>query len=97
MRETTTPNVGDTPEKVGYAQKKRDKNKVKADERRRRERLGEVETLITILEEKLASLGKKLENPPSDAGKVKKLGEGYGNTEKQLEELLAEWERLAGS
>ncbi len=53
-----------------------------------------METLIHILEEQLAAIGKKLENPPADPGRVQKLGEDYSGIEARLNELMGEWESL---
>jgi ATP-binding cassette subfamily F protein 3 len=89
------PPPGDAnPEKVDYAQQKRARNRQQAEDRRRAERLREVETLIHILEEQLAALTKKLEHPPQDAGKLHKLAEDYAAKHARLEELMGEWEGL---
>ena len=48
-----------------------------SEERRRRARLQEVETLIAGLEDELRLLSRKLENPPADPAKVHKLGNEY--------------------
>ncbi len=82
------------PEKVDYAQQKRERNRQQAEDRRRLERLREVETLIHILEEQVAALTKKLEHPPQDAGKLHKLAEDYAAKHARLEELMGEWEGL---
>jgi ATP-binding cassette subfamily F protein 3 len=81
-------------ERVAHAERKKQRNRNQAEERRMRERLSEVETLIHVLEEQLASLGKKLENPPPEKEKVQKWGEKYSETEIRLNELLREWEKL---
>jgi len=81
-------------EKADYAQQKRSRNRRLAEERQRAQRLGEVEALIHILEEQLAALGKKLENPPADHGKVLKMGEDYTKMEARLNDLMEEWEGL---
>ena len=46
------------------------------EDRRKRARLKEVEALIDQLEDDLAALGRRLENPPADTAKVQKLGTG---------------------
>jgi ATP-binding cassette subfamily F protein 3 len=81
-------------ERVDYAAQKRSRNQQQAEARQRQRRLEEVETLIHILEEQLAAIGKKLENPPPDPGKVQKLGEDYSGIETRLNELMREWESL---
>jgi len=79
-----------------YKDKKAAKNKALADDRKRATRLQEVENLISELENLLEELGKTLTDPPDDAGEVINLGKRYGDTEKELEGLLAEWETLHG-
>jgi ATP-binding cassette subfamily F protein 3 len=64
------------------------------EERRRRARLREVELLITSLEAELDTLGRKLEKPPSDPGKVQLLGKDYVRVQSELDELMLEWESL---
>ena len=81
-------------DRVAYAEQKRLRNRTQAEERRLQSRLDEVETLIHILEEQLAELARRLENPPPDPGKVQKLGEEYSKKESRLNELLGEWEQL---
>ncbi len=81
-------------ERAAYAERKKQRNSRQAEERRLQERVVEVETLIHILEEQLAELGKRLENPPADAGKVQKWGKEYSEKEARLNELLTEWEKL---
>ncbi|MFQ5616509.1 MAG: ribosomal protection-like ABC-F family protein [Anaerolineales bacterium] len=90
---TPTPAVGAASRAV-RSRDNRAKNRARTEERRRKQRLQEVETLVTILEEQLAALGKKLENPPAAPGKVQKLGREYAETEARLDELLEEWGTL---
>jgi hypothetical protein len=42
----------------------------------------------------LDRLGKKLENPPDDAGEVLQISEEYAYTEAELATALGEWEAL---
>jgi hypothetical protein len=79
---------------VEFAQKSRQRNKTQAEERRRQQRLGEVETLIAELERKLQLLARKLENPPADPAEVQRLGKGYVEAQHAIEALMAEWEKL---
>ncbi len=79
---------------VASIQKSRS-NQASNEERRRRSRLKEVESLISLLETQLKELGLRLENPPSDPGKVQKLGKEYVDVQSRLEVLLQEWEGLA--
>jgi hypothetical protein len=67
---------------------------VSPEERRRRLRLKEVEAQITILEEGLAILSRKLENPPADPAKVQRLGQEYVRVQSVLDQLIEEWEQL---
>jgi len=64
------------------------------EERRRKARLSEVESLIASLEAQLHTLSTKLENPPSDPGKIKRLGQEYVDVQNMLDELMLEWENL---
>ena len=41
-------------------------------------------------------LASALENPPPDAGEVTRLGKEYTRVQEQMDEQLAEWERLTG-
>jgi ATP-binding cassette subfamily F protein 3 len=89
-------NQNEASERVNYADQKRKRNQEKAEARKRKERLKEVETLIHILEEQLAELGRRLANPPADPGKVQKLGQDYAEKEARLSDLMGEWEELQG-
>jgi ATP-binding cassette subfamily F protein 3 len=64
------------------------------EERRRLAKLQELENAIAALDKKLAELGHKLEKPPADAGAVAKLGREYASVQKDMDEKLAEWEKL---
>jgi ATP-binding cassette subfamily F protein 3 len=67
------------------------KSRGTSDERRRRARLQEVETLIANLEEELRIISHKLENPPADPARVNKLGNDYVRIQKELDSLIEEW------
>jgi ATP-binding cassette subfamily F protein 3 len=64
------------------------------EERRRLAKLQELENAIAGLDKKLAELGRELENPPADAGAVATLGREYASVQKEMDEKLAEWEKL---
>ena len=81
-------------ERVAHAERKKQRNKSQAEERRTKERIQELEALIHTLEEQLATLGKKLENPPADPGIIQQWGNAYTETEARLNDLLGEWEKL---
>lgn len=65
------------------------------EEKRRKARLKEVESLIHSLEENLRSLSARLENPPADPAKVQRWGTEYVRVQDELDELMKEWEGLA--
>jgi ATP-binding cassette subfamily F protein 3 len=71
-----------------------DKPRLSSDEKRRRARSKELEDRIGLLEGHLATLATQLENPPSDPGKVQRLGGEYVRVQDELEGLIVEWERL---
>jgi len=64
------------------------------EDRQRQKRLSEVEALIAGLEEHLAVVTSRLEKPPSDPGKVQRLGQDYLRLQNQIDELMQEWELL---
>jgi len=64
------------------------------EERRRIARLQELENVISDLEEQLAEIGLKLENPPADTALVRKWGNLYAEVQKKMDEKLLEWETL---
>lgn len=80
---------------VSVAQRARQENRaMQIEERKRKARLQEVEDLISSLEDQLNALSRRLENPPSDPVRVQKLGEDYVRVQNEINELLAEWEKL---
>jgi len=79
---------------AAYREKKTAKNQARAEERRRAERLQEVEKRIVELENQLETWGADLANPPDDPGEVVRLGKRYGAAEEELDQLLEEWEIL---
>ncbi|MEE8357749.1 MAG: hypothetical protein V3R33_10625, partial [Anaerolineales bacterium] len=79
-----------------YKDKKSAKNRALADDRKRMSRLHDVETRISELENQLKDLANTLADPPGDAEEVVLLGQRYGDAEKELEQLLGEWETLHG-
>ncbi len=64
------------------------------EERRRMAHLQQLENKIAALEAQLAELGTQLENPPADAAEVTRLGKEYESTQQEMDEKLAEWERM---
>ncbi|MCS6907256.1 MAG: ABC-F family ATP-binding cassette domain-containing protein [Anaerolineales bacterium] len=57
-------------------------------------RLRELEESIAKREIELATLERKLENPPPDPAQVQKLGNEYVRLQAEIDRLLEEWERL---
>jgi ATP-binding cassette subfamily F protein 3 len=72
------------------------KNQTSASDKKKRARITDIENQIDLLDDELATLGRKLENPPKDAAKVQKLGNDYVKVQKALDDLLVEWEKLHG-
>ncbi len=64
------------------------------EERRKIAQMQELENKIASLESELASLSSALENPPTDAAEVTRLGREYTRLQEQMDEQLAEWDRL---
>jgi ATP-binding cassette subfamily F protein 3 len=73
---------------------RRAKNEKSKEERRRLAQLQELENLITSLEQRLAEVSAQLENPPTSASEVARLGEEYTRIQREMDEKLNEWERL---
>jgi len=63
-------------------------------EGRRVARLQELENKIAAMESELGEIGRKLEKPPADTALVRKWGNQYTALQKEMDEYLAEWERL---
>jgi ATP-binding cassette subfamily F protein 3 len=57
-------------------------------------RLNEIEESITTLEDKLNGVSKQLENPSDNHFEVEKLGAEYVAIEKEINNLMQEWEAL---
>ena len=64
------------------------------EERRKIAQMQELENRIASLESRLAGLSSALENPPADAAEVTKLGREYARVQEEMDEQLAQWERL---
>jgi ATPase subunit of ABC transporter with duplicated ATPase domains len=63
-------------------------------DKRRQQRLAELEGQITHLEKRLAFLTQQLENPPTQPEQVERLGIEYVETQEEINTLVAEWESL---
>ena len=90
-REEAEPSKGEAFRKARAA-----KNRELARERRRQARLAKIEKKIASLEEELAGLSRELADPPADRMEVARLGEEYRRAERDLEDLMEEWEKLQG-
>jgi ATP-binding cassette subfamily F protein 3 len=64
------------------------------EERRKIAQMQELENKIASLESELASLSSALENPPTDAAEVTRLGREYARVQDEMDEQLAEWDKL---
>jgi len=64
-------------------------------ERQRKQRLIDLESEISEIETQIAQVGRKLENPPADAGQVVKLSQDYDRLQQLLEERMNDWARLS--
>ncbi|MDI6696215.1 MAG: ABC-F family ATP-binding cassette domain-containing protein [Anaerolineales bacterium] len=91
QQEAESAKVALTPE---AAPRKARPTPLSAEEKRRRQRLREVEERIAELEGEIAALARKLENPPTDLAKVQRLGSDYARCQDELEKLMEEWEQL---
>jgi ATP-binding cassette, subfamily F, member 3 len=64
-------------------------------DRQRKQRLSALETEIVEIENQIALVSRKLENPPADAGQVVKLSQEYERLQQVLEERMNEWGKLS--
>ena len=83
-----------SPKEIPHKQDRAAKNRAKAEERRRNERLEEVEIRVAELERDLAIISEKLANPPDNPEIVQNLGEDYVEIQNELDALIVEWESL---
>ena len=81
-------------ERVTHAHAAPQRPRASAEDRQKHRRVKEVEALIDRLEVHLATLARRLENPPQDIAKVQKLGTEYVKVQKELEILIEEWGQL---
>src|SRR5688572_11945757 len=79
---------------VSNIESRKSKNKETKEERRRVAQLQELENTIAELEAQLANLGAQLESPFVKPNEVAKLGTEYERVQKEMDDRLAEWERL---
>lgn len=87
LQETLIPGAGKS--------RRLEKNEAARQERRRIAQLQELENQIVGLEAKLAEIGFLLEHPPADPAKVARLGQDYARIQREMDEKLAEWEKLS--
>jgi len=65
-------------------------------ERKKIVQLQELENTIAAFEKELANLGAQLESPFVNAKEVIKLGKEYERVQREMDDRLAEWERMQG-
>ncbi len=75
---------------------RRSRNAQTREERRKVAQMQELENRIAALESRLAELSAALENPPADTAEVTRLGREYARVQHDMDENLAEWEKLTG-
>jgi ATP-binding cassette subfamily F protein 3 len=94
MMETERLVLQETEKNTAPVKKVTRKPRTSAEEKRKKARLKEVESIIDQMEADLVVLSHRLENPPKDAAKVQKLGNEYVRVQKELEALMEEWGEL---
>lgn len=77
-----------------YKLKKQVATRISSLDRKRKDRMKKLEEEISLAEEKLNALTKKLETPPGDPVLVQQLGEEYVATQESINALISEWEAL---
>jgi ATP-binding cassette subfamily F protein 3 len=77
-----------------YQPRQKPANRTSGEEKRRRAYLAALEDQITSLEQKLAILARKLENPPTEPSKIQRMGVEYVEIQNEINTLVAEWEGL---
>ena len=68
--------------------------KPSAEERKRAQRVQEIETMIESLEKRLAEIGAEIESSGGEANKVRELSEEYASVEKELRGKIDMWEKM---
>ena len=74
--------------------KRKTKSNGAKEERRKIAQLQELENVIAELEAQLANLSTQLESPFVTSNEVLKIGKEYERIQKEMDEKLAEWERV---
>jgi len=75
---------------------KKEKPALSKDQQRKlKKQLATLEGDVAMLEQHLKSIETELENPPTDPGKVQRLGEEYARVQQDLEERLEDWAKLS--
>lgn len=80
--------------RITNIESRRSKNASTKDERRKIAQIQELENTIAELEATLANLSAQLESPFVSASEVAKIGKEYERIQKEMDEKLAEWERV---
>ena len=76
--------------------KRKAQNANTREERRKIAQLQELENRIAELESTLANLGAQLESPMVKPDEVVKIGQEYNRVQQEMDDKLAEWERMQG-
>ena len=80
----------------GNSASPKSKQVISKEERKRVAQLQELENKIAELEATLANLSSQLESPMVKADEVIKIGKEYNRVQAEMDEKLAEWERMQG-
>ena len=99
----SAPEAGRSSKAEAFRAARAAKNRAIADDRRRlaaerhrTTRLAELETRVAALEAELTRLGSRLANPPPDRAEIQQLGHDYMRAERELEQVMEEWDQLKG-
>ena len=90
----TSQEIAKTPHQVTRKAKNQEATDRAKAERRRVAKIQELENKISTLEQELAQLSFRLENPPPDPVKVGQLGREYARVQYDMDLLIGEWEEL---
>ncbi|MBK7449768.1 MAG: ABC-F family ATP-binding cassette domain-containing protein [Anaerolineales bacterium] len=80
----------------GNSASPKSKQAISKEERKRVAQLQELENKIAELEATLANLSSQLESPMVKPDEVVKIGKEYNRVQAEMDEKLAEWERMQG-
>jgi ATP-binding cassette subfamily F protein 3 len=84
-----------TPTRPVVEERPRQRTGMNNNERRRLQRMEQLEREIEEMETRIHALERTLENPPADPGEVVRLGQEYQRLQSELDERMAAWGELA--